>query len=186
MADDQAQEQTALVPVREQQVQFYGDQLLAAEGADKQIYVPLRPICDAMGLGWGSQYNRLRRDPVLNEALIVFIMKTVQGDRPMQCLPLKFLPGWLFGVTTARVRPELRDKILRYQRECYDVLWNAFKADILPATAPPFDLSPAEQALALAVIFLLAEMLFPERKRETGAGVAKPALLGNPATLAAQ
>jgi len=40
--------------------------------------------------------------------------------------------------------------------------------------------------LALAVIFLLAEMLFPERKRETGAGVAKPALVGNPATLAAQ
>jgi hypothetical protein len=42
------------------------------------------------------------------------------------CLPLKFIPGWLFGVQAGRVKEELRDKVLRYQRECYDVLAEAF------------------------------------------------------------
>lgn len=51
----------------------------------------------------------------------------------MAALPLKFIPGWLFGISVNRVREELRDKILRYQRECYDALWEAFQEGRLTA-----------------------------------------------------
>jgi hypothetical protein len=67
----------------------------------------------------------------------------------MVCLPLKFIPGWLFGIQAGRVRAELRDKILRYQRECFDVLWRAFKADILPVEPPSTTLSGAALALEI-------------------------------------
>ena len=45
------------------------------------------------------------------------------------CLPLDFINGWLFGVSTHRVKPELRDKITQYQRECYRILAQAFQAE---------------------------------------------------------
>jgi chromosome segregation ATPase len=34
-------------------------------------------------------------------------------------LPLDLLGGWIFGVTTSKVRPELREKLIRYREECY-------------------------------------------------------------------
>ena len=42
----------ALVPVREAQVDFYGDTLVAVQTADEEIYVPVRPVCDYLGLSW--------------------------------------------------------------------------------------------------------------------------------------
>ena len=153
MADETTQPGTpALVPVREAHVDFYGDKLLAAQMADEEIYVPVRVLCDYLGLSWPGQFERIRRDPVLNEALAVVRVTrtTATGGVPdMVCLPLKFIPGWLFGIQAGRVRAELRDKILRYQRECFDVLWRAFKADIVPVKPSSTTLSGAALALEI-------------------------------------
>jgi hypothetical protein len=68
MASDESNEaprREAITPVREQMVDFYGDQLLAAQDADATIWVPVRPICEALGLDWPSQYQRMQRDAVL-------------------------------------------------------------------------------------------------------------------------
>src|SRR3954469_18212030 len=94
---------------------------------------------------------RLQRDPVLAPTVrSVIIMRTDRGEREMVALPLKLLPGWLFGIQASRVKPELREKILRYQRDCYEVLWNAFKAEILPTVpAPLMELSGAALALEI-------------------------------------
>lgn len=135
-------DETSLVPIDTRSVDFYGDTILGAlvriEGVgEPQIYVPLRPICEYLGLSWASQFNRIKRDEVLDESLRgVFITKTPQegGTQEMLCLPLEMLPGWLFGISATRVRADLKDKILQYRRECYRVLWDAFKHDIFPTT----------------------------------------------------
>lgn len=44
----------------------------------------------------------------------------------MQYLPLDYLNGWLFGVNANRVKEGIRDNLIRYQRECYRVLADAF------------------------------------------------------------
>ncbi len=170
-------ETAAIVPVREQAVDFYGDTLIAAQVADETIYVPIRPICTQLGLAWAGQFERLKRDPVLSEALrTIRVTRTNAGDPNVLCLPLKFLPGWLFGIQASRVKAELRDKILRYQRECYDVLWNAFKGDIQPVPTPPGDLNPAEQALLLAeaVASLARQHLDLEQRHLTMADYLRP------------
>ncbi|MEJ2751084.1 MAG: phage antirepressor N-terminal domain-containing protein [Candidatus Promineifilaceae bacterium] len=33
-----------------------------------------------------------------------------QQAREMICLPLKFVPGWLFGINANRVKPEIRER----------------------------------------------------------------------------
>jgi hypothetical protein len=130
----------ALIPVEEKTVLFYEDELTAVlvekEGR-AEIYVPLRPIAEQLGLNWSGQYLRIRRDPILSESTRgVFVTQTPGrggGTQEMMALPLKFIPGWLFGVNVNRVREDLREKILRYQRECYDVLAEAFQEGRLTA-----------------------------------------------------
>jgi hypothetical protein len=41
-------------------------------------------------------------------------------------LQLEFLPGWMFSFTPKRVRADLQEKIKRYRRDCYRVLWEVF------------------------------------------------------------
>ena len=54
----------------------------------------------------------------------------------MACLPLRYLNGWLFGVNADRVKEEIRDRVIRYQEECYDVLFQAFQRPSLPVEDP--------------------------------------------------
>ena len=44
----------------------------------------------------------------------------------MLCLPLEYLNGFLFGINADRVKSELKEQVIRYQRECYKVLADAF------------------------------------------------------------
>lgn len=118
---------------------FYGDRLMAVE-IDGIVYVAIRPIAEALGLSWGSQYNRLRRDEIFNEG--VFVMKTPSGGgmQDATCLRLDLLHGWLLGIDDRRVKPELRERVLTYKRHCYALLHEHFtgKAQARAARlAPP-------------------------------------------------
>src|SRR5689334_10055186 len=92
-------------------------------------------------------------------------MTTHRGEQRFLALPLKLLPGFLFGLTVSKVRPELQAKILRYQLDCYEVLWNAFKGDILP-TPPAMGTGGAAVALevARAVVRLAEQQLALEQR----------------------
>jgi hypothetical protein len=143
---------TALVPVREEIVNFYGDSLPAAEGPDGLVYVPIRELVNFMGLDFSAQRRRAMRDRVLAKKLRTVMLVGADGfRRDLLCLPLQALPGWLYGITTGKVRADLVEKIDRYRDECFDVLWNHFKGQIVPVEpAPPTDINPVEQALMLA------------------------------------
>lgn len=135
-----ADESKALVPVEQKVVEFYGDELTAVrveiEGKSA-VYVPVRPICDYMGVDWSAQFRRINRDPVLSaEVTPCVVVTATQGQpdqrREMLCLPLDMVNGWLFGINANRVKEELRDHLIQYQRECYRVLADAFVNRTVP------------------------------------------------------
>jgi hypothetical protein len=136
----EANSKSVLVPLEQRQVDFYGDSLVAAlveENGEQKIYIPLRPLCEYLGLDWSSQLKRTRRDEVLSESLNSVVIMTTElkgvgrGKRETLCILLEQLPGWLFGLETGKVKVELRDKIIKYRRECFKVLWNAFQTEAL-------------------------------------------------------
>ncbi|MEO8288182.1 MAG: phage antirepressor N-terminal domain-containing protein [Chloroflexota bacterium] len=139
---------TALVPVQQRQVDFYGDEIVAVvvdEGEQPQVYVPLRPIVEYLGMSWSGQFERVKGDEVLADVVrSVRVTRTEADTRTLLCLPLEYLSGWLFGIEARRVKPELKDKIIRYRRECYRVLAQAFQAEALATAesmAAPMDTS---------------------------------------------
>jgi hypothetical protein len=146
----------ALTPIEVRTIEFYGDTITGAlvYGSNAaQVYVPIRPLCDYLGLDWSSQRQRLNRDEVLAEGVVIITIPSEGGPQKMVCLSLDLLPGWLFGITARRVKPAIKEKIARYRRECFRRLWEAFKHDILPAiegTPPPSEHSGAELAYEIA------------------------------------
>ena len=133
-------ESEALVPAEQKVVEFYGDELTAVlvdvEG-HAVIYIPVRPICDYLGVDWSGQYRRINRDPVLSAELVPCVAVTATQGQPdqrreMLCLPLDMINGWLFGINATRVKAELRDRLIQYQRECYRVLADAFVNRTMP------------------------------------------------------
>lgn len=104
-------------------VEFHGHALTVITDQAGEKLVAVRPICEAIGLAWNGQYERILRDDVLKST--VRIMRTVAVDgksRELVCLPLDYLNGWLFGVDVARAKPEIREALNHYKRECFGVL----------------------------------------------------------------
>lgn len=102
-------------------VSFHGD-TLALVDHEGEPFVAMKPMTENMGLSWQGQHEKL------NEKFgsTIRVILTVGEDgrqREMICLPLRKLPAWLYSIVPSRVKPELREKIVRYQEECDDVLW---------------------------------------------------------------
>ncbi len=155
-------------------VDFYGDRITVAQGVDEEIYVPLRPLTDFLGLDRTAQQRRVQRDPVLSKRLRTVRMDTGGGPQRVLCLPLDLLPGWLFGITTGKMASEMAEKLNRYREEGFKVLWNAFKGDILPYVPALEDagLSKAEETLELinAIQQMAQQQVDLERRYNTMAG----------------
>lgn len=103
-------------------VPFHGDTVVLV-GQDNEPYVAMKPVATNMGLDWKSQHAKLTD----RFASVVVEITTTGGDGKqyaMTCMPLKKLPAWLYSISPNKVVPELRDKIIRYQEECDDALWN--------------------------------------------------------------
>lgn len=162
---------SALVPTRQREVQFYGDQITAVQANDGTIYIPIRPICELIGVDWNGQRRRINRDPVLSEEVQgVDVTSTPGGKQEMLCLPLDYISGFLFGINADRVKPELRERVVRYQRECYKILAEAFADGRLTASPSLDDLVAAggdaaeAYKIAEAILRLARHQLFMESR----------------------
>jgi len=155
-------DEKALIPVEQKEVDFYGDTIVAVRTGKGAIFVPVRPICDLLGVDWSAQRRRIARDPVMGaEAMSVAITTTdIDPDsrRPrtsaMLALPLDYVSGFLFGINADRIKPEIRERLIQYQRECYKVLAEAFTEGRLTVDPSFDDLlqadTPAAQAYRMA------------------------------------
>lgn len=122
--------QNALIPIEQKDVLFYEDEITAVrvqQDGEVQVFVPLRPIVELLGIDWSGQLRRVRNDAVLAQELETVRVNTAGGPQEMPCLPLDMLNGWLFGINANRVREDVRERLVRYQRDCYRVLHEAFE-----------------------------------------------------------
>ena len=134
--------------IKQQKVDFYGDQLTAVlveVDGKRRVLVPLKPICESLGVAWSPQLRRVNRDPVLSKKLLGVTVTVIPrkgtrsgGKQEMKCLPLEYLNGWLFGINATRVDESIRDTLIRYQEECYTILHEAMQDGRL-STYPAID-----------------------------------------------
>ena len=113
-------------------VSFHDDTLYLVEH-NQEPYTPARQICDALGLSWGAQTQKLKSK---RWGCSLIETPSEGGVQKMLCLPLRKLPGWLMSISPAKVKPEVREKLERYQDECDDVLWRYWNGQVVKKAQP--------------------------------------------------
>jgi len=121
---------TALMTVEHRQVTLLdGDEVLAARVEGGDIFVPIRPLCTALGLASQSQIRRIRADEVLAESLRDLRITAAGGAQTYQCLHLEAVPLWLALIQPSKVKAELRQRLIIYKRWVRQLVWEAFNAE---------------------------------------------------------
>lgn len=94
---------------------------------DPKKLVPIKPICEALGIDIESQRKKIKEHPILSSTAVLSTVVASDGKaRDMYCIPFEFVFGWLFTINPANVKEESRDGLIKYQQECYHVLYEYF------------------------------------------------------------
>ena len=79
------------------------------------VYIPCKPICEAIGIAWQRQLDKIKQDEVLSSIVTEMVIVASDGkQRNMTCIPLDYLNGWLFKLNPSKVAPEARDRVLTF------------------------------------------------------------------------
>jgi len=92
-----------------------------------EIYVAVKPICEALGVNVNGQVERLKRDEMWSQLHV--LVRAVGSDskkRKMFCLPLRYVFGWIMTIDTNQVKDEIKDSLIAYKKECCDILYEHF------------------------------------------------------------
>ena len=132
-------------------VDFQGAQLITIK-KDENEFVAMKPIVEGIGLDWKTQYRKIVLDKRYGHMTIPLI--TPGGNQELSCIPLTKLNGWLFSINPNKIpNPQTREKVIRYQEECFLALYNYWHKGIAERKPEfPDTLTPSEQhALTSAV-----------------------------------
>ena len=81
--------------------------------------IPIRPICDALGIDEDVQNRKLKEDDFLSSVATLSVATGADGKQyEMVCLPYEFIFGWLFTINPKNVKEEAREVVSKYRIEC--------------------------------------------------------------------
>lgn len=102
-----------------------------AEVTENGIFIPVKPICIALGVDPEGQRQRIERHYILSSTAFTLKVVAADGkDREMLCLPLEYVYGWLFTIDANLVAGNIRERVAGFQRECYDALYRHFAGSL--------------------------------------------------------
>lgn len=89
--------------------------------------VPIKPICDALGIDYPGQFSKLKEDDFFSSTIGLSPMVGADGkNREMASLPLKYALLWLGSINPKNVAPEAKESVMRYKEACASALFDYF------------------------------------------------------------
>jgi hypothetical protein len=107
--------------------------------SDNRLLVPLKPICEALGLNFSGQFQKIKDNDFLSEALVKERMESKNGKSYlMSCLPLKYVLGWIMTINPKNlIKEECKTSVNKYKKECYDVMFDYITSDMFVSYHKP-------------------------------------------------
>ncbi len=99
--------------------------IVVVENGEKRV--ALKPICEALGINYESQYTKIYNDDILSSTIALSTMVGADGkERDMVTIPIKYVFGWLFTINPKNVNPAAKETVIKYKMLCYDALYDYF------------------------------------------------------------
>ena len=96
-------------------------------GQDPEQLVPIRPICEALGIDVSAQHERIKRDELLSLVVQRTYSYASDGKRyKMTALPLEFIFGWLMSLDLSRIKEDARPSVIQSKVDCCKALYHHF------------------------------------------------------------
>ncbi|MGL4858969.1 MAG: phage antirepressor N-terminal domain-containing protein [Enterobacteriaceae bacterium] len=95
---------------------------------EDEVYVPIRPICDILGVNYSTQLEKIKNDPLKSKGTVP-LRGTVGADgkqREMVALKFKYALTWMLSINANNVKEEIREHLMEYQDQCSDILCDYF------------------------------------------------------------
>jgi len=90
-------------------------------------FVPIKPICDALGVDYPGQFTKLKEDDFYRS--VIGLSPTTGADKKkyqMANLPLKYALLWLGSINPKNVAPEAKQSVMNYKEACATALFDYF------------------------------------------------------------
>ena len=90
-----------------------------AETKDGDVFVPIRPICQALGIEFSAQRIKILSDEFYSSVVSENDTTGADGKQyEMTCLPLMYAMLWLGSINPSKVKPEAKEAVMKYKLEC--------------------------------------------------------------------
>lgn len=90
-------------------------------------YVAIKPICNAIGVDFQKQLEKIKSDEIIGQLYTLRGITGADGKTyKMGTIPLRYVFGWLFTINPKNVKPEIKQDLINYKKECYDALFDTF------------------------------------------------------------
>ncbi len=100
---------------------------------DGEYWIALKPICDALGILWKKQHEKLQNGEDIygelstDRGMVAADLKI----RNMTSLPEKFIYGWIFSIPlSGSMSDETKQNLKGYKLECCNLLYEHFHGTI--------------------------------------------------------
>lgn len=114
-----------------------GVEISAVSDENHNIFVPVKPICQAIGIDHDAQRQRIKRHRKLSSVAVTVTATGTDGKSyEMLALPLQYVYGWLFSIDLSMVAESALPTVEKYQDECYDVLYHHFTGSMQRTIEP--------------------------------------------------
>jgi len=98
--------------------------------------VSVNAICRNLGIDPNFQRKKIQsNESFQSEFKDIEINGIIQK---VLCIPYNKVNGWLFSISVNRVKPEVKQKLIEYQKECFDVLYKHFNRFASQDTNAPY------------------------------------------------
>ena len=104
-----------------------GVEIYAVKDEDNKVFVPVKPICEAIGVAYEPQFSKVKHHQILASVITLRVTTGADGKNyEMVCLPQEYVYGWIFTINPKNVSDDARDNVIWYQKKCYEVLYDYF------------------------------------------------------------
>ena len=126
----------------------FHDSTLSLVDINGEPFVVMKTVIEAMGLDWSNHCKKLQNNKE-RWGMVKITIPSGRGFQKTLLMPLRKFTGWVQTINHNRVKNSLRHKILVFQREGDDCLWDYWSKGksvnprLESRSVPPIEVQPA-------------------------------------------